>query len=54
MALGRVGKPHKKAVYGTTEYDVERRRNRIYVICAVLLVICGVLDVYFIIGILGL
>lgn len=54
MSLGRVRKPSKKAVYGTTERDVEKRRNRIYIICAVILVVCGILDVLLLKGILGL
>lgn len=54
MSLGSVRKPPKKAVYGTTEHDVEKRRNRIYIICAVILIVCGILDVIFLKGILGL
>ena len=54
VSLGSVRKPSKKAVYGTTEHDVEKRRNRIYIICAVVLIVCGILDVIFLKGILGL
>ena len=54
MSLGRVRQPVRRAEYGTTEQDVEKRRARIYIICALILVVCGVLDVLFIVGILGL
>ena len=54
MSLGSVRKPSKKAVYGTTERDVEKRRNRIYIVCALILIICGILDVLFLKSILGL
>ena len=39
MSLGSVRKPPKKAVYGTTEHDVEKRRNRIYIICDLILIV---------------
>ena len=48
-----IGKPRKKAKFGTTEHDVEKRRTKIYVICAIVLLICGVLDVFFLMNILG-
>ncbi|MBR2523324.1 MAG: hypothetical protein IKE53_02655 [Clostridiales bacterium] len=51
MADDYISKPRKKAKYGTTEHDVEKRRARIYVICAIVLVICGILDVFFLMGI---
>ncbi|MBO4449137.1 MAG: hypothetical protein J5777_00975 [Clostridiales bacterium] len=54
MSLGRIRQPSRKAEYGTTEHDVEKRRARIYIICALILIVCGVLDVLFIVGILGL
>lgn len=54
MSLGRIRQPSHKAEYGTTEHDVEKRRARIYIICALILLVCGVLDVLFIVGILGL
>ncbi len=54
VSLGSVRKPSKKAVYGTTERDVEKRRNRIYIVCALILIICGILDVLFLKSILGL
>ncbi|MCQ2503104.1 MAG: hypothetical protein MJ084_05110 [Saccharofermentans sp.] len=54
MSYGRVRKPAKRASYGTTERDVEKRRARIYIICALILIVCGILDVIFLIGILGL
>ncbi|MBR3463870.1 MAG: hypothetical protein IKH23_02230 [Clostridiales bacterium] len=54
MSLGRVRQPIRKAEYGTTEQDVEKRRAKIYIICALILLVCGVLDVLFIVGILGL
>jgi hypothetical protein len=54
MSLGRIRQPVRKAEYGTTEQDVEKRRTRIYIICALILVVCGILDVLFIVGILGL
>ena len=53
MADDYISKPRKKAQYGTTERDIEKRRARIYVICAIILVICGVLDVVFLMGIFG-
>ncbi|MBP5261482.1 MAG: hypothetical protein J6Z43_05065 [Clostridiales bacterium] len=53
MADDYIGKPRKKARFGTTERDVEKRRARIYVICAIILVICGILDCIFIMGIIG-
>ena len=54
MSFGRIRQPVRKAEYGTTEQDVEKRRARIYIICALILLVCGVLDVLFIVGILGL
>lgn len=54
MSFGSVKKPAKKATYGTTERDVEKRRSRVYLMCAVILIICGILDVFLIAGILGL
>lgn len=54
MSYGRVRKPSRKARYGTTEQDVEKKRARILIICALILVICGILDVIFLIGILDL
>ncbi|MCR5059660.1 MAG: hypothetical protein K6A80_01375 [Saccharofermentans sp.] len=53
MADDYIGKPRKKAKFGTTEHDVEKRRTKIYVICAIVLLICGVLDVFFLMNILG-
>ena len=54
MSLGRVRKPARRESYGTTERDVEKKRARIYLICALILIICGILDVIFLIGILDL
>ncbi len=54
MSLGRVRKPAKRETYGTTERDVEKKRTRIYLICALILIICGILDVIFIMGILDI
>jgi len=54
MSLGRVRKPARRASYGTTERDVEKKRARIYIICALILIVCGILDVIFIMGILDL
>jgi len=54
MSYGRVRKPARKASYGTTEYDVEKKRSRILIICALILVICGILDIIFILGILDI
>ena len=53
MSLGRVRKPVRRASYGTTERDVEKKRARTYIICALILLICGILDVVFILGILN-
>ena len=53
MADDYFSKPRKKASYGTTERDIEKRRARIYVVCAIVLIICGILDVVFLMGILG-
>ncbi|MBR3143547.1 MAG: hypothetical protein IKF09_10420 [Clostridiales bacterium] len=54
MSLGRVRRPAKRETYGTTERDVEKKRMRIYIICALVLILCCILDVLFIIGILDL
>ena len=54
MSYGRVRKPVKRAQYGTTEHDVEKRRARVYIICTVIFVICLILDIIFVIGILDL
>jgi len=54
MSFGSFKKPTKKAVYGTTERDVEKRRSRVYLMCAIILIICGILDVFLLIGILDL
>ena len=54
MSFGRVRRPAKRETYGTTERDVEKKRTRIYLICALILIICGILDVIFIMGILDL
>ncbi|MBR3247291.1 MAG: hypothetical protein IKG03_02725 [Clostridiales bacterium] len=54
MSLGRVRKPARRETYGTTERDVEKKRTRIYLICAVIVLICIILDVLLIIGIKGL
>ena len=54
MSYGRVRKPARRASYGTTERDVEKKRTKIYLICALILIICGILDVIFLIGILDL
>lgn len=48
-----ISKPRKKAKFGTTEHDVEKRRTKIYVVCAIILLICGVLDVFFLMSIFG-
>lgn len=53
MSLGRVRKPARRESYGTTERDVEKKRARTYIICALILIICGILDVVFILGILN-
>ncbi|SCW56557.1 hypothetical protein SAMN02910456_01882 [Ruminococcaceae bacterium YRB3002] len=53
MADEYFDKPRKKAKYGTTMHDVEKRRARGYIICAIILIICGVLDVIFLMGIFG-
>ncbi|MBQ1294442.1 MAG: hypothetical protein IIY21_10410 [Clostridiales bacterium] len=53
MSLGRVRKPARRESYGTTERDVEKKRARTYIICALILLICGILDVVFILGILN-
>ena len=53
MADDYINKPRKKARFGTTEHDVEKRRAKIYIICAIILVICGILDVIFLMGIIG-
>ena len=53
MADDYFSKPRKKASYGTTERDIERRRAKIYIICGIILAICGVLDVIFLLGIFG-
>jgi len=54
MSLGRVRKPARRESYGTTERDVEKKRARIYIICALVLILCGILDVIFIMGILDI
>ena len=54
MSLGRVRKPARRASYGTTEHDVEKQRARILIICALILILCGILDVIFLVGILDL
>lgn len=54
MSYGRVRKPARKASYGTTEHDVEKKRARTLIICALILIACGILDVIFLIGILDL
>lgn len=54
MSLGRIRQPSRKAEYGTTEQDVEKRRARIYIICAIIILVCGILDVLFFKGIFGL
>ena len=54
MSYGRVRKPARKERYGTTERDVEKKRTRTLLICVLILLICGVLDVIFLIGILDL
>lgn len=51
MSYGRVRKPARKARYGTTERDVEKKRTRVLIICILILVICGILDAIFLIGI---
>ena len=51
MSLGRVRKPAKRESYGTTERDVEKKRTRTYLICALIVLVCIILDVLFIIGI---
>ena len=53
MADDYFSKPRKKAKFGTTERDVEKRRARIYIICALILLVCGILDVIFLMGIFG-
>lgn len=53
MAYGRVRKPARKEQYGTTERDVEKKRTKTLLICIVILLICGILDVIFILGILN-
>ncbi|MBR4914441.1 MAG: hypothetical protein IKZ42_04100 [Clostridiales bacterium] len=54
MSLGRVRKPARRASYGTTEHDVEKKRAKILIICALILILCGILDVVFLVGILDL
>ena len=54
MSLGRVRKPARRESYGTTERDVEKKRARTYIICALILILCGSLEVIFLIGILDL
>ena len=54
MSYGRVRKPARRANYGTTDHDFEKKLARILLICAFILVICGILDVIFLIGILDL
>ena len=51
MSLGRVRKPAKKLSYGTTDHDVEKKRARIYIICALVVIACVILDILFIKGI---
>ena len=54
MSYGRVRKPAKIERYGTTERDVEKKRAKILIICALILILCGILDVVFLVGILDL
>ncbi|MCQ2473194.1 MAG: hypothetical protein MJ098_03550 [Saccharofermentans sp.] len=54
MSYGRVRKPSKRARFGTTEHDVEKKRTKILLICALILILCGILDVIFLVGILDL
>ena len=51
MSLGRVRKPARKLNYGTTDRDVEKKRARTYIICALIILICGILDIIFLLGI---
>ncbi|MBR2548393.1 MAG: hypothetical protein K6E72_07275 [Saccharofermentans sp.] len=51
MSLGRVRKPARRETYGTTERDVEKKRTRLYFICALIILACIILDVLFFIGI---
>ena len=51
MSYGRVRKPARRERYGTTERDVEQTRTRVLIICILILVICGILDAIFLIGI---
>ena len=51
MSYGRVRKPAKIERYGTTERDVEKKRARVLIICALIIIICGILDAIFLIGI---
>jgi len=53
MSLGSVRKPAKKEKFGTTDREFENRRKKIYAVCALIILICGILDVYFIIGIIS-
>ena len=51
MSLGRVRRPSRKANYGTTDKDVEKKRTRIYVICILVVIACVILDILFLKGI---
>ena len=51
MSLGRVGRPSRKANYGTTDKEVEKKRTRIYVICILVVIACVILDILFLKGI---
>ena len=51
MSLGRVRRPSRKANYGTTDREVEKKRSRTYIICILIVIACVVLDILFIKGI---
>ena len=54
MSFGRVRKPARKESYGTTERDVEKKRTKVYIICALIVIICIILNIFFIIEIFDL
>ena len=53
MSLGNIFDRRPKKKYGMSDKEYENRHTGLYIICALIILFCGILDVIFLIGILS-
>ena len=53
MATGSIFDRPRKKKYGRSDKEYENRHTGLYIICALIILFCGIMDVIFLIGILS-